>query len=141
MTTLPEHLFVSSTDGALYDTRKPNWHSGPPVRPVYERHFLRIENAQQFKATLRAGRGVWPGGYEIAFICEDGGLLCYDCAKKHARHIIDSLRKNSRDGWKVSAMTYEAVSADCTREACGEPGNDLISYCDQCNKEFGEFGV
>ena len=32
--TLPAHLFASD-DGALYDTRDPNWSRKPPLRTVY----------------------------------------------------------------------------------------------------------
>lgn len=134
MTKLPDYLFVSSTDGALHDTRKANWHTLPPLRPNYERHHRTIESAADFKATIRAGRGVWPGGYELAFITSDGALLCFDCARKHARHVLDSVRSKSSDGWRVVATTYEACDVESTKE-CDE---DLISHCDQCNKEFGE---
>ena len=78
----------------------------------------------------------WPGGYELAFVTSDGALLCTDCVRKNWRAVLDDMKTDyPSSGWKISAITYEAVSA----ETCKEDGNeDLISYCDQCNKEFGE---
>ena len=35
MNKLADHLFVSSTDGHLYDTRKPEWHKHAPLRKDY----------------------------------------------------------------------------------------------------------
>lgn len=45
---LPDHFFTR--DGALYDTRRQEWSSAPPLRPVYDRHFSTIETTAQFKA-------------------------------------------------------------------------------------------
>jgi hypothetical protein len=95
---------------------------------------MKIMTTKDFKKAIRNGPFAWPGGYSVLFICSDGGLLCHECANKNARRIIDSIRNNSRDGWKVEAICIEAVSADCAREV----SEDLISYCSNCNKEFGE---
>jgi hypothetical protein len=52
-----KHLFVSSADGGLYDTRKPDWHKGPPIRQNFQQYHARIFNVKDFKATWRA-RGI-----------------------------------------------------------------------------------
>lgn len=100
---LPNHLFASD-DGALYDTRRQDWHKAP-LRPVYRRHFSTIETTAQFKASLRAGGHTFPGGYTLAFTTVDGCVLCFDCAEKEARLILDSIRRDIRDGWRVDGIT------------------------------------
>lgn len=79
----------------------------------------------------------WPGGYEIVAIADDGAVLCMDCCRKNWKEICWSMRNRVNDGWRVVALTIEAVDA----ESCRDDGNEeLISYCEQCNREFGEFG-
>jgi len=97
---MKQHMFVSSSDGALYDTRVPDWSKKPPVRPNYNWHHRTIKTANDFKATLRAGPWAWPGGYPLYFICNDGGSLCFKCAKLEARYIIESY-KDTNDDWRV----------------------------------------
>src|SRR5690554_4067854 len=101
---LPDHLFVAS-DGALYDTRRQEWHKRPPLRPVFERHFSTIKTTAEFKACLRAGGFTDAGGYALAFTTVDGCVLCFDCARKEARLILDSIRTDCRDGWRVDGIT------------------------------------
>lgn len=83
---LPEHLFVSSTDGHLYDTRVPDWHKKPPLRRDYRRTFRTIETGAQLRAVLRAGGAAWPGGYTVALYTSDGEMASIPalCADKHA---------------------------------------------------------
>ncbi len=99
---LPGHLFA--TDGALYDTRRQDWTSAQPLRPVYKRHFAEISTTAEFKASLRAGGYTFPGGYTLAFITSDGCVLCFDCAEKEARLVLDSIRRDIRDGWQVAGL-------------------------------------
>jgi hypothetical protein len=114
MSTQIEHLFVSSCDGGLYDTRKPEW-SNKPLRPVFNRTFSRIDNTQQLRATLRAGEYAWPGGYPMFLLTSDGGCLHFDCVKKNLRSVLDSVRNQLRDGWRVEAteINYEDVDLYC----------------------------
>lgn len=114
-----EHLFVSRGD--LYDTRKPGWHKLPPLRTAYEWQSNKIENTHQLRATLRAGEFTWPGGYQLAFVASDGGLLCYDCVRENYRLVSDSIRNEIDDGWRVVAVTlmhdgeaeYDEVCDNC----------------------------
>lgn len=116
---LPEHLFATD-DGALYDTRRQDWHKLPPLRPVYSRHFVEIDTTAQFKASLRAGGHTFPGGYTLAFITADGGAICFECAEKEARLILDSIRGRYHDGWQVNGL----INAD---------EHDGATRCDHCN--------
>ena len=114
----PAHLFASD-DGALYDTRRPEWHKAP-LRPVYSRHFSEISTTAEFKASLRAGGHTFPGGYTLAFITTDGGAICFDCARKEARSILDSIRGRYHDVWQINGL----INAD---------EHDGTTRCDHCN--------
>lgn len=123
---LPEHFFT--TDGALYDTRKPEWHKLPPLRPVYNRHFSEITTTAEFKASLRAGEYTFPGGYTLAFTTADSCVLCFDCARKEAHLILDSIKSDCRDGWCVDGMINVDECDD--RIWCDHCGGILSDPCD-----------
>ena len=40
------------------------------------------------KEMLRAGPYIWPGGYQIHFICDDGGTLCFTCTKAEWKNVV-----------------------------------------------------
>lgn len=80
----------------------------------------------------------WPGGYERLIATEDGGLLCSECCRKEARRIMSDIRDGYDTGWYPAGSTYEAVSAKHCRKF--PDGDDLISSCSHCYREFGEFG-
>lgn len=113
----PAHLFVSAVDGALHDARRPDWAS-TPLRPVFSRHFRQISTTAQLKATLRAGEHAWPGGYPLYFITSDGAALSFEGVRENLRHVLDSIRTRSNDGWRVVAceVNWEnsAVYCDAT---------------------------
>lgn len=114
------HFFISDCDGALHDTRQPNW-SAKPLRANYKRHHADIKTTADYKATLRAGGFVWPGGYPLFLICADGGVLCFDCARKEARNVLDAIHCDDRhSGWRVVAcdVNYEDQELNC--DHCGE---------------------
>lgn len=120
---MTSHLFVSSTDGGLYDTRNPQWHKAAPLRANYRRTFETIDTVAQFKATLRNGAFAWPGGYPLAFLCDDGATLCFGCARKESRQIMPAIAARLRDGWRVVACTIDNEANDsdyATCEHCGE---------------------
>lgn len=127
--TLPDYLMVSESDGGLYDTRAPGWHTRAPLRAEYSRTFETITTGRQFRATLRAGSSVWPGGYPLALLCSDGESLCFDCGHSEAGSIIRAIRDGARDGWRIvgSFVHWEGepiVCAHCGKgipSAYGEP--------------------
>jgi hypothetical protein len=41
----------------------------------------------------------WPGGYEVAMITDDGGLICHRCAGEEKLNIISSIKSGTSDGW------------------------------------------
>src|SRR5262245_57973103 len=116
----PDHLFCSSTDGALYDTRLAAWSKAAPLRAVFSRHCRSIDTAAEFKATLRAGPYAWPGGYPLYLLTSDGAALCFDCGRREIRQILPAIRERLRDGWRV-------VGCDI------DEGSETGLYCEHCN--------
>lgn len=65
----------------------------------------------------------WPGGYQIHYITEDGGILCYDCANVEIMRTIDP-----------DDAQFYIVDSDVLWE-----GPSLI--CDHCYREIkSEYG-
>lgn len=128
---LPEYLHVF--EGALYDTRKPDW-SKQAIRQNYKCAHRDIKTTADLKATLRV-KYAWPGGYEIVYLTNDGAILCDGCVRKNLRSIFDDIKQpiGYGTGWRIVSACYEAISAQCAIDAGVE-----TSYCDQCGKEFGE---
>jgi len=108
------HLFISECDGALYDTRKPNW-AANPLRPNYSHHHRKMDSLADVKATIRAGQFAFPGGYQLFFVADDGGAICFQCARKEFRQIAWSWLNKCRDGWRVQAcdVNYDDTDLSC----------------------------
>jgi hypothetical protein len=118
-TTLP-YYFVSSCDGALHDTRKPDW-SKTPLRPVYARHFRTITTGAQLRASLRAGDHAWPGGYALGYTTDDGCALCPGCVRDNLCAITAAIREEMNDGWLVDGLFSNAeLDEPETCAHCGE---------------------
>jgi hypothetical protein len=117
---LPNHFFISDTDGALHDTRHADWAS-IPLRTNYKRAHRQIETVTDMKATLRHGPYAWPGGYPLFFVTNDGGAICFACGRSEFRCIADSIRTECSDGWRVMGcdINYEDSSLYC--DHCGKP--------------------
>lgn len=115
---MPSHMFVASS-GELFDTRVPQW-SKKALRATYSKTCMDIDNAQEFKATLRAGKYAWPGGYPMYLICSDGGPLCFDCARTEARNIITAIQRRDGSGWRVTATDINYEDEDLVCEHCNQ---------------------
>lgn len=120
---LPEHLFVSSVDGALFDTRAANW-SAKPLRADYQRTHSDISNTLQLRATLRAGAYAWPGGYPLYFITSDGEALSFDAVRAEYAQVSRAIRDKSNDGWRVVACEINYEDAELI---CAHSGNRIES--------------
>lgn len=112
---LPTHL--SDFEGSLYDTRDAEF---KPLRENYSKHHAAIASVADFKATLRAGKYAWPGGYEIDFCTDDGATLCFECATDEFRNITDSIKTQASDGWRI-------IGAGIAEEEYG-------MFCDHCSR-------
>ena len=93
-------------------------------------------DVRRLKEAVRTGYA-WPGGYELVYVTTDGALLCGACVRSNWLEVLCGTKRRDGSGWGIAAITMEAVSPECTREMAGE---DYISYCDHCSKEFGEMG-
>jgi hypothetical protein len=130
MTETPDHLFPCH-DGALYDTRSPDWSRNPPLRPIWS--TLAPPNvwrsprtrAAAFKAALRHGLYIWPGGYDVHLLMRDGGILCHDCTRKEARRVlsacVDGLSGWADTAWLPSGLAplWEGPDESCAH--CSAP--------------------
>ncbi len=43
----------------------------------------------------------WPGGYAIAYVCNDGETLCADCVNDDTNPVHDASTDDSPDGWRI----------------------------------------
>lgn len=65
---------------------------------------MKIKTVSDLKKAIRQGPYAWPGGYPLYFITNDGAALSFDTVKKNFRRIMESIKENASDGWRVSAM-------------------------------------
>lgn len=72
---------------------------------------------------------VWPGGYELAVLTKDGGLICWKCVREEYESLYRSTIGKCNDGWEVSSVVVVGQDID---------GDD--TYCDHCNRVFIEDG-
>lgn len=118
---MQNHLFISDSDGALYDTRRANWSASAPLRPDYRRTHARIETGRQLKATLRAGAFAWPGGYPLYFITADGAALSFAAVRQELRQALQAIADNdTQSGWRVVACDINWEDSDLTCEHTGK---------------------
>ena len=113
MNKLADHLFVSSTDGALYDTRKPEWHKHAPLRKDYCRTFETIGNSHELRATIRAGGYAWPGGYPMVLVCADGEFISFDAAKREYKMLSNDFHHFPRQRIVGCFIHYEGSPIEC----------------------------
>ena len=130
---LPNHLFVSDSDGALYDTRAAQWSESKPLRAAYKGHARQIDSLAQVKAALRAGQWTDIGGYPLFFIMADNGALSFESARANYADICAAHSgPYAHDQWRVSgvAINYEDSDLVCDHSgaripsAYGESDND-----------------
>lgn len=113
MNRLPAHFMVSEIDGGLWDTRKPEWSKGSPVRTDYQRTFTEIDNSLQLRATLRNGSYAWPGGYPLVFICADDECLSFDAVQSDYSRYARDIRDSSFDRIVGCFIHYEGAPIEC----------------------------
>jgi hypothetical protein len=120
----PSHLFVSSSDGALYDTRAKDWSKNPPLRATYRAGQRNIESCAGLKAALRYGSHTDLGGYPLYFITGDGAALSFDAVRSKLRNVIWSIQNKVNDGWRVVAVDINYEDADLY---CAHTNNKIPS--------------
>lgn len=116
---MKKHLFISETDDALYDTRKPKWYELPALRPDFRKVIRDCENnSHAIRAAIRAAY-CFPGGYELIGLTSDGGTLCNKCMRAEYHQIAYSVRHKINDGWRVVAIDQAGNYDELTCDHCG----------------------
>jgi hypothetical protein len=57
-----------------------------------------------FRRDIRLGKYAWPGGYPRYFVMNDGEALSFESAKTNRRLILESLRDQTNDGWRIMGV-------------------------------------
>ena len=81
---------------------------------------MTINSIADYRRAVLTGPYAWPGGYPLFAVMDDGEAMCWDCFVKERRRILESLRDNSRDGWKPAGIEINYEDSNC--------------YCCHCNK-------
>tara|TARA_R100001594_G_scaffold147613_1_gene200951 strand:+ start:189 stop:608 length:420 start_codon:yes stop_codon:yes gene_type:complete len=97
--------------------------NGKLVRKDAVKSFRNIENANQLKATLRAGEHTFPGSYRLFFITSDGANLSFASVRENFCAILDSVKTKCADGWQVVGISGE--------HECEEP-----VFCDHSGEKI-----
>ena len=97
--------------------------TGELIRQDACKHFRNIENANQLKSSIRAGEYAWPGGYQLFFITSDGASLSFASVRENFCAVLDSVKTECADGWRVIAITGE--------HECDEP-----VFCDHSGEQI-----
>ena len=119
------HFMSSDCDGALYDTRLPDWSHLPPLRTPFHRHHRvitntakhhsTIETVADLKATLRAGRFTSLGSYPLFFITADNGVLSFQSVRENLALVLHAIHHGGDDQWRVvrTEENYEDSALYC----------------------------
>lgn len=122
---LASHLFVNTGEGALWDTRAPDWHKGAPVRSPYRAHGAGpLRTLGAVKAALRAGAFTDLGAYPLYFTTADGGALTFESVRQNWREIVAAYAARDRScGWYVVevAINWEDSDLVCDHSGAAIP--------------------
>jgi hypothetical protein len=82
-----------------------------------------INTLGDYRAAVRLGPYVWPGGYPLYFVCDDGGALCFACGggkRLNRKEIIHSIARPEYldKQWRVRAMEINWEEADLLCDHC-----------------------
>lgn len=108
------HLFISDTDGHLYDTRVAGWSELPPLRRNYRTHGRTLRTAADVKAALRAGSTTDWGGLPLYFVAADGEALSFDAVRNNLREVLPAMADRRNRDWRVVAVDINYEDTDLT---------------------------
>lgn len=117
---LPDHLFASC-EGALYDTRDPNWSKAKPVRWNYKISDASANTLTLVKAALRAGPYTDLGGYPLYFTTMDGAALSYDAVREQFAQVCGDHMDGTSTGWRITGVAINYEDATLTCDHTGKP--------------------
>ena len=115
------HLFVSDTDGALYDTREANWPSRKPLRANFQRTFREIKSLSELKATLRNGQYA-QGGYPIVLYIgfNEWSPVSFDGVRKDWKRIVSAMLDPYDREWHIVGCDIHWEGAPLICELTGQ---------------------
>lgn len=81
---------------------------------------MTIDTAKPMGAAryVRRERYAWPGGYPLALITTDGGLLCADCVTDNFSNIAWAHRNGCSDGWRPGGLFVACESSEHACDHC-----------------------
>ena len=86
--------------------------------PKDYRYITNITNSHDLRRVVRQPY-VWPGGYALFLIVQDGEALCMDCVKANYKRVLYAVRNPGHD------PEWQPVAADPNWE-------DQNMYCAHC---------
>jgi len=60
----------------------------------------------------------WPGGYQMAIVADDGGLICSKCVRDNYHGMLHSTKGQYHDGWQASGITHDGELENCACDNC-----------------------
>lgn len=88
-------------------------------REHYSYHFRNIDSVAKLKATIRAGKYSFPGGYPLFLLADDGAPICFDCAREDFRELCHAMRHKENNGFRIVACEINYEDLDCQCAHCG----------------------
>ena len=82
---------------------------------------MNIRTAIDLKTALRNGPYAWPGGYPLYFVTSDGGALSFDTVRAEFRSVLDSVKTETDDGWRVVACDVNWENGSLLDDHTGDP--------------------
>ena len=79
-----------------------------------------IQTTRDLKTALRQHKYAWPGGYPTFFITSDGASLSHEAVRDNLRSILESIKHNQRDGWKIEALDVNWEDPDLICDHTGD---------------------
>ena len=71
---------------------------------------------------VRQNHYAWPGGYPLALIMNDGGVLCPACVEDNFHQVSRSHRDQTNDGWRPAGLV---IIEEFTEELCAHCGKEF----------------
>ena len=81
-------------------------------------HHVEINTTKDLLETIKAGKCVWPGGYEINFLTSSGTTLHYQCVKDNLMQECRNIKDDMESKVTGTFVNYEEEDLYC--EWCNE---------------------
>ena len=114
-------------EGSLWRAKSPETpFKQEVIRENYCRTHREIDTVADLKATIRAGKYAWPGGYPMYFITSDGAALSFEAVEQEFSQAAYAVRNKTNDGWQVVGCDINEEDAGLV---CAHTGEPIESAC------------